>query len=97
MRAGRFFAAFSMSYLLVVAPLSGWWAEGHRIVAAIAEQRLNPKARAAVAAILPEGQTLESVAAWADEVRKDRRETGPWHYIDIPTDAARGDWAQYCP
>ena len=86
-----------MSYLLVVAPLAAWWAEGHRIVAAIAEQRLNPKARAAVAAILPEGQTLESVSAWADEVRKERRETGPWHYIDIPTDAARGDWAPYCP
>lgn len=86
-----------MSYLLVVAPLAGWWAEGHRIVAAIADQRLNPKARAAVAAILPEGQTLESVSAWADEVRKGRPETGPWHYIDIPTDAARGDWTPYCP
>ena len=97
MRVIRCFAAASLSYLLSVAPLAGWWAEGHGIVAAIAEQRLNPKARAAVAAILPEGQTLESVAAWADEVRKDRRETGPWHYIDIPTSAGRGDWAPYCP
>ena len=21
---------------------------------------------------------------WADEYRRDHRETGPWHYIDIP-------------
>ena len=97
MRVRHRFTAVSLSYLLVVAPLAGWWTEGHTIVAAIAEQRLNAKARAAVAAILPEGQTLESVAAWADEVRKDRRETGPWHYIDIPTSAERGDWAPYCP
>ena len=51
----------------------------------------------ALAAILPEGQTLESIAAWADEIRKDRKETGPWHYIDIPTGASRGDWSKYCP
>jgi nuclease S1 len=27
---------------------------------------------------------LYSVASWADDVRKDRRETGPWHYVNIP-------------
>ncbi len=97
MRARSAFAALAMSYLLVVQPLAGWWAEGHHIVAAIATQRLNPQAQAAVAAILPPGETLESVSVWADEIRKDRRDTGPWHYIDIPTDAPRGDWAPYCP
>jgi len=97
MRARSSLAALSMAYLLAVQPLCGWWAEGHRIVAAIAEQRLNAKAQAAVAAILPAGETLESVSVWADEIRKARRETAPWHYIDIPTDAPRGDWAPYCP
>jgi hypothetical protein len=89
--------SLSIGYLSVVYPAFGWWAEGHQIVAAIAAQRLNPKAKAAVAAILPPGQTLESIAAWADEVRKERNETGSWHYIDIPTDAPRGDWSKYCP
>ena len=87
----------SISYLLICQSAFGWWAEGHKIIAAIAEQRLNPKAKAAVAAILPEGQTLESISAWADEIRRERKETTTWHYIDIPTDAARGDWSKYCP
>ena len=73
----------------------GWGPEGHRIVAAIATQRLTPKAQAAVAAILPAGQTLESIASWADEVRRDRRETGPWHSIDIRD--SKIDLARECP
>jgi len=89
--------SLSIGYLLVVYPAFGWWAEGHQIVAAIAAQRLNPKAKAALEAILPAGQTLESIAAWADEIRMERKETGPWHYIDIPTGAQRGDWSKYCP
>ena len=97
MRLLRALTSLSMCYLLVAYPAFGWWAEGHQIVASIAAQRLNPKAKAAVAAILPAGQTLESIAAWADEIRRDRKETGPWHYIDIPTGATRGDWSKYCP
>lgn len=89
--------SLSIAYLLMSQTAFGWWAESHRIIAIIAERRLNPKAQAAVAAILPEGQTLESIASWADEIRRERKETGPWHYIDIPTDAARGDWSPYCP
>jgi len=92
-------ALFSLSigYLLICQPTFGWWAEGHRIIAVIAEQRLNPKAGRAVAAILPAGQTLESVASWADDIREGREETAAWHYIDIPTTAVRGDWRPYCP
>ena len=97
MRLSRVLTSLSMCYLSVGYPVFGWWAEGHQIVASIAAQRLNPKAKAAVAAILPDGQTLESISAWADEIRKDRKETGPWHYIDIPTGASRGDWSKYCP
>lgn len=97
MRLKRALASLSIAYLLICQGAFGWWPEGHKIVAAIAEQRLNPKAKAAVTAILPEGQSLESIASWADDVRRARRETGSWHYIDIPTDATRGDWSKYCP
>lgn len=97
MRFTRVFISLSIAYLLMVQAAFGWWAEGHRIVAAIAEPRLNPKAKAAIAAILPEGQSLESIASWADDIRKERKETGSWHYIDIPTAATRGDWSKYCP
>jgi hypothetical protein len=78
-------------------PAFGWWAESHQIIAAIATQRLNPKAKAAIAAVLPEGQTLESIAPWADDIKKERKETSAWHYINIPPDAPEGDWTRYCP
>ncbi len=30
-----------------------------------------------------EGETLAEVSAWADDVRRDRRETGPFHYVNV--------------
>jgi hypothetical protein len=33
---------------------------------------------------LLDGTTIETVVSWADEYRTHHRETGPWHYIDIP-------------
>jgi hypothetical protein len=90
-------ASLSICYLSIASPAFGWWAEGHRIVAAIAAQRLNPKAKTAVSAILPAGQTLESIAPWADEVLRERKETGCWHYINIPVGVPRQAWSAYCP
>lgn len=90
-------SSLSICYLLMASPAFAWWAEGHQIIAAIAAQRLNPKAKAAVAAILPKGQTLESIASWADDIAKERKETSSWHYINIPPDAPQGDWTKYCP
>lgn len=64
--------------------LWGWGPAGHEIVARIAESRLTPKAKAAVADLLGSDKSIADVASWADQVRKDREETGPWHYVDIP-------------
>jgi hypothetical protein len=50
-----------------------------------------------VAAILAPGETLSSVASWADEVRRSRSETAPWHYVDIPIDQPHLDMARDCP
>ncbi len=86
------------SLLLAVVPanLFGWGREGHKLIARIAAMHLNEKARAEVARLLP-GESLESIAPWADEVRPQRKETSTWHYINIPIKAERGDWQQYCP
>jgi len=61
-----------------------WGRDGHEIVARIAEARLIPKARAGVEALLGRTESMASVANWADQIRKDREETGPWHYVNIP-------------
>jgi hypothetical protein len=45
---------------------------------------------------LPGGATIDSVANWADDYRRDHRQTGPWHYIDIPLADSRIDMAREC-
>ncbi|WP_447974633.1 S1/P1 nuclease [Nitrospira sp. Kam-Ns4a] len=74
---------------------SAWGPEGHRLVAALAETRLTPDARRAVGALVGEGG-LVSIAAWADDIRKERRETAPWHYVNIPGDRHDYDPARDC-
>jgi hypothetical protein len=82
---------------IIPAPLFGWGADGHRIIAAIASRHLSGKARAAIQQLLEPGETLVSIATWADEVRGQREETAPWHYINIPASETNGDWARFCP
>ncbi len=74
----------------------GWGPEGHRLVARIADSQLTPAARDHVAAILAPGETLASLASWADEIRRTRRDTGPWHYIDIPIEQNHVDMTRDC-
>ncbi len=62
-----------------------WSRFGHEVVGHLAEQELSPPARAAVAALL-DGETLASVGAWADEVRPQRPDTAPLHYLNGPID-----------
>jgi hypothetical protein len=78
-------------------PLMGWGPEGHSLVARIAEAQLTPLARARVKEILGPDKSMASVASWADEVRRSRAESGPWHYIDIPIDQPHLDMARDCP
>lgn len=91
----RSFAALAV--LAAGLPALGWGPEGHSLVARIAYEQLKPAARERVAAILAPGQTLASVASWADEVRRSRPESAPWHYIDIPIDKPHLDMARDCP
>jgi hypothetical protein len=61
----------------------GWGQEGHRIVAALATEQLHPHTRSRLKELLGDGG-LVAVAHWADEIRKDRPETAPWHFVNIP-------------
>src|SRR5688500_3255987 len=87
-----------LSVLLVLFLASlcrAWGGEGHQLVAVIAEDMLTPQARRAVAELLGGGNMSDAeVANWADEVRRDRRETSGWHYVNIPHDAKGFDRAR---
>lgn len=73
-----------------VGAAQAWGPVGHRTVARIAEQHLDPRVRAEVAALAGPGG-LAGIAVWADEMRSDPRfrgevpgsvDTRPWHYIN---------------
>jgi nuclease S1 len=87
----RVLLATTLATSMMVGPAFGWGRIGHRVAGKIAEARLTPAAKEAVAALLEPGETLADVSTWADEVRRDRRETGPWHYINIPITEPRYD------
>ena len=80
-----------------VLPAYCWGPVGHSLVARIAMAQLTPAVQAKVAAILGPGQTLATISSWADQVRRDRANTGPWHYIDIPIDQPHMVLSRDCP
>ena len=60
-----------------------WGPDGHRITGEIAAQHLTPEAAAAVAELLGDESLAESTV-WADEIKSDRPETRPLHYMNAP-------------
>jgi hypothetical protein len=88
--------------LLLVCLLAGraiyaWGSAGHKVVAQIAETRLDPQAAAEVRQILGPDRSLVDIANLADDVRDRRPETEHWHFVDIPLDATAYDPARDCP
>ena len=92
----RLLVASAVATSLMVGPAWGWGRLGHRVAGKIAEARLTPKARAAVASLLEPGETLADISTWADEVRRDYPESGPWHYVNVPITEPRYD-ARFVP
>jgi hypothetical protein len=76
-----------------------WGNEGHEIVALIAASELSPVAKAQVEQLLggDAASAMADVSTWADKIRRDRPETGPWHYVDIEITSAGYDAARDCP
>lgn len=96
--------ALALPALLAPSDACAWGSEGHRIVADIAELNLDPETAHRVRDLLAidNATTLAQVSTWADEIRPQRRETGPWHYVNIPVDPPPGtptnyDRARDCP
>ncbi|HTS61310.1 MAG TPA: S1/P1 nuclease [Candidatus Acidoferrales bacterium] len=83
----------------VITPLrvSAWGPEGHDLVARLASAHLNPAAAAKVKEILGPDTSMTSVSSWADQVRNSRRDTAPWHFVDIPITKPHLDLVRDCP
>jgi hypothetical protein len=90
----RSWFAFTLALLAAIqaaTPAWAWGRLGHRVISRLAEQRLTPAAKAAIAELLELGESLADASTWADEVRGRMRETAPWHYVDVPLDQPRYD------
>jgi hypothetical protein len=62
-----------------------WGPQGHRVIAKVAETRLSPAAKAAIKDLLHPGDTLDSIAGWADtEGHTAVPASASWHYINVP-------------
>lgn len=85
-----------MTLILFSPQLSlGWGVKGHQIVALIAQERLSPKAKEKIAAILGPGVGLGDIAVCADEIKRvpadcagafelpAMPESSPWHYVNV--------------
>jgi nuclease S1 len=88
--------ATTLATSMMVGPAWGWGRLGHRVAGQIAEARLTPAAKAAVQSLLEPGESLADVSTWADEVRSKRRESGPWHYVNVPITEPKYD-AKFVP
>jgi hypothetical protein len=78
-------------------PAHAWGAEGHQVIASLAERGLMPVARAEVNRLLAlePGASLVSVSTWADEHRSPQ--TAAWHYVNFPRGECRYDPERDCP
>ena len=85
----RFLPVLALACAFVAGDASAWSAEGHRIVAHIADAGLSPAARAEVERLLAgeADPTLAGISTWADELRDSDPELGKrsakWHYINF--------------
>jgi S1/P1 Nuclease len=84
--------SFAILLLLPYVALA-WDVDGHQIVAIIAEEHLAPATKDAIHVLLGKDVRISDVGIcdWADKVRREREETIPWHYVEIPTTQAAYD------
>jgi len=90
-RSRRVGVLAALAALVMVGPAWGWGRLGHRVAGRIAEDRLTPAARQAVRGLLEPGESLADVSSWADDYRRDHRETSTWHYVNVPITEAKYD------
>ena len=91
----RILSAVIITVLLSPTFCWGWGRDGHRIIATIAENHLDETTKVMIQSLIGNNH-LYSISTWADEIRNERRETAPWHYVNIPL-GDKYDAGRDCP
>jgi hypothetical protein len=70
-----------------------WWDLGHSALCDVALQQVSASTRQQIEALIEEAQpvhsqykTFGSQCVWADDIKSAQRQTGPWHYLNMPPD-----------
>lgn len=92
----RSLLSVAVLFIASPSPALAWGRLGHRLIGRLAEERLSGDARKLVRRLLA-GGTLADNSTWADSIISQRRETAPWHYINIPLTSSAADWRPFCP
>jgi hypothetical protein len=74
----------------------GWGADGHSVIAELAQRRLTNEAKLEMERLLGPGVSLASLSSWGDDIRPDRPETSNWHFINFPAKEDKYDLAVVC-
>lgn len=82
---------------------TAWGPLGHRLVATLAWEQVNPQARAQVERLLAgaDHPSLAGIANWADWLRGDdtrlARRSARWHYVNLAADGCQYVARRDCP
>ncbi|KAJ3185502.1 hypothetical protein HDU87_000125 [Geranomyces variabilis] len=79
-----------------VGQVAAWGSEGHKVVGSVAASVVKPATLSRISQILASGETLESVATWADLIKRTRG-NGDWHFIDVNNGVTEADNPQNDP
>jgi hypothetical protein len=91
--------AFIVSLAIPTTALA-WGSEGHRVVAHIAADELTAAAKSQIQSLLGSPDVrfaMEAASTWADEIKFQRPETRPWHYVDIEIGSPGYNKTADCP
>jgi hypothetical protein len=90
---------FGCLVLTMPKPADAWGAEGHRLVARIAEQALDQQARDRLHSLLG-SESLADASVWLDQEKQRLRHDWPgserWHYDDWPVCETAPHPERYC-
>lgn len=95
-------AGLALALSLTSLDALAWGAQGHRLVARIAESKLDPQAKAEIDRLLATepGDTLSSIAPWADQLRANDPDLGKrssgWHYVNMAEDGCIYEAPKHC-
>eukprot|EP00735_Rhodelphis_limneticus_P003500 TRINITY_DN1497_c0_g1::TRINITY_DN1497_c0_g1_i1::g.27197::m.27197 TRINITY_DN1497_c0_g1::TRINITY_DN1497_c0_g1_i1::g.27197 ORF type:complete len:305 (-),score=55.74,sp/Q9C9G4/ENDO2_ARATH/35.23/3e-56,S1-P1_nuclease/PF02265.11/2.6e-60 TRINITY_DN1497_c0_g1_i1:699-1613(-) len=83
--------------LALIQSCCAWGEDGHEMVAAVAKNRLNSRAKAEITKLLPEVDgDIVKIATWADEFRIDNPWSFTYHFVNTPDYACKFRYLTDC-